>query len=106
MAKDHLLDNCDTLRLTVAQPLHVEAGGFDYTMVKVVDRRTGTLGAVVQHVDLGDQIRRELVGEAQYAHDLLGSRAQVRLFGRANLAGTPGTLIPAVMAGTGLRLTF
>lgn len=106
MTKDHLLDGRDTLRLTVAQPLHIERGGFDYTMVKVIDRQTGTLGAVVQHFDLGDETQRDLVGEAMYAHDLLGTHAQLRLFGRANLAGTPSNQIPGLMAGTGLHLTF
>ena len=106
VSKDHLFSRHDALRVTLAQPLHVEGGGFDYTTVKVVDRQEGTLGAVVQHFDLGDQVKRDLVGEAQYAHDVLGGRAQFRLFGRADLAGQQGTQLPAVMAGSGFRLTF
>jgi subtilisin family serine protease len=111
MSKDHLLDRSDAIRLTLAQPLHIERGGFDYAFVKVIDRQTGQLGQVVQHVDLGNRVKRELVGEAIYAHDVLGGAAQLRLFGRANLkreAGSDGgaSQTPAVMGGGGFRLTF
>ena len=106
VSKDHLIDRHDAVRITLAQPLHIEDGGFDYSYVKVVDRQTGTLGVATQHIDLGSTTRRNLVSDVSYAHDLAGGRAQFRLFGRANLAGNPVAGMPSLMAGTGVNLVF
>jgi len=104
MVKEKLLVGNDSLRLTVAQPMHMENGGIDYTSVQVVNRQTGELGAVTQRFGITAP-RRQFVGEMQYR---LGSASdlQVSLFGRAKLQGQATDMLPDLMAGAGFRLAL
>lgn len=105
VAKTGLFDPKDQLRLTVAQPMHLEAGRIDVTMVKVVDRQEGALGAVTDSFDLSGP-QRQFIGEAMYGRSFLNDTARFSLFGRFNLRGAATEQAPAVMAGAGLNLRF
>ena len=85
ITKVGLLGN-DRLRLTVAQPLHLERGAIDVASVEVVDRSTGALGTIVQTFDIEGRQRR-YVAEMLYARTLMGGGAEMNLFGRANIHG-------------------
>ena len=88
LTKQHLFGRSDGLRLSLAQPLHVEDGKLEITSVKVIDRDTGELGPFRQSFSLGHS-KRPLVGEFRYSRDLLGGAADLALFGKAQLAGDP-----------------
>ena len=103
--KTHLLDRGDSLRLSMAQPMHVEGGSIDYTLVKVVDRDTGQLGTVTQSLPLQDQGRR-YVAEAIYGRSFLGGKGQVNVFGRANLGTVNRADIVPLTIGSSVRLNF
>ena len=95
----------DRLRVTFSQPLHVERGSIEVSNVQVIDRQTGALGEVVQRFDIGGTGRR-FVGEMLYGRTIMGGKAEVNLFGRANLQGRSSTAQPGVTAGTSFRLGF
>ena len=94
----------DNVRLTLAQPLHVENGDLASKQVQVVDRATGRQGVVVERfaMDSGD---RRLVAEAMYGVAALDGKAQVDLFGRANVKGDVANQA-TVTAGARFRLAF
>jgi hypothetical protein len=105
LAKAHVLDGSDRLRLAVSQPMHVDRGAFDFASVQVIDRETGELGVVNQHFAVPGAAR-QYVGELLYARPL-GRTGEVSLFGRAQLRSqaTPeGT--SRLMAGTRLTIGF
>jgi subtilisin family serine protease len=95
----------DRLRLTAAQPMHLERGSVDLTTVQVVDRQTGELGPVTQRFALGIPAR-QYVGELTYGHSLLDGQGEVSLFGRAVLGGQQSAQLPRLIAGGGFRLGF
>jgi hypothetical protein len=86
VAKQHLVDGKDALRLSLAQPLHVDQGSLDITSLQVIDRQTGALGLVTERFALPGA-RRPLVGEFQYARTLMDGQADLALFGKARLRG-------------------
>lgn len=88
--KQRLFGRKDALRLSVAQPLHVDSGSIDITSVQVIDRQTGALGEVTERFVLPGG-KRPLVGEFGYQHKLLDDRASLAVFGRAQLRGEPAT---------------
>ncbi len=110
MSKTSLLGKSDRLRLTLSQPMHLEHGSLDYTMVAVVDRQTGQLGAVTRSFDIATE-QRQFVAEMGYGRSVMNGAAQVNLFGRARLAGSnqPGAKtsgLPNFIAGAGFNLGF
>lgn len=74
----------DALRLSFAQPFHVERGELRYSSVAVVDRSTGALGVSAQSFDIGGQ-PRTYTAELLYAAPILDTNGEVGLFGRADL---------------------
>jgi hypothetical protein len=74
----------DSLRMTIAQPLHVESGALEYQSIQVVDRTTGELGLASEFWSLGGGSRR-LVAEGQYAVPVLEGRAEASLYGRTDV---------------------
>ena len=94
----------DRMRVTFAQPLHLERGSIDVANVQVIDRATGELGTVVQTFQLQSKQRRYLA-EMLYGRSL-GNGAELNLFGRANLGGTRNSGEAAVTLGSSLRLGF
>ena len=106
LTKRHVFDTQDSLRLSVAQPLHVEAGKLAITSVQVVDRATGELGEITQEFALPGR-KRPLVGEFHYARSLLDGQGDLALFGKAQLAGDPALDSDArVVAGMRFSLRY
>ena len=86
VSKVGLFDGADRARVTFAQPLHVESGELAAKQLRVVDRRTGELGEVVESFDLNGGGRR-FVAEAMYGRSVMDGTGELNLFGRANLQG-------------------
>ena len=74
----------DALRLSVAQPLHIESGGLAYRSVEVIDRTTGELGLSDQGFDAAGDAR-SLIGELLYEAPILDGNAGIGFFGRAEI---------------------
>ena len=101
-----VLDGADRLRLTLSQPLTVEAGKLAYTSVQVVDRSTGQLGAVTQMISAQTPERR-YVAEMLYGHDVGHGAGEWGLFGRVE-SRSQFTVsdAPALMAGARFRISY
>jgi hypothetical protein len=105
VGKQNVFDRADRLRMTFAQPMHVEGGRVDVTTVGVVDRDTGEIGAFVQNVPVATGARR-YVAEVTYGRDVMDGIAQVSLFGRANLATANDPDLAPLTVGAAFRLGF
>lgn len=106
LAKQHVFDAKDALRVSLAQPLHVDSGSLDITSVQVIDRQTGELGLVTERFDLPGS-KRPLVGELQYARSMMDGQADLALFGRARLRGDqPIDQAAGVTAGARFTLRY
>ncbi|MEO1014518.1 MAG: S8 family serine peptidase [Pseudomonadota bacterium] len=81
--KSNFLTDSDRFRLTVAQPLHVEAGALQYQSVQVVDRTTGELGVVDEYWRLNGE--RHVYTEAQYAFPVLDGAGELSFYGRVDV---------------------
>ncbi|MBN03683.1 S8 family serine peptidase [Ponticaulis sp.] len=86
--KDGLIGDHDTFRLSIAQPLHVEAGSFEFTTLEVVNRETGELGLVSQTWGVADT-GRDYNLEASYGTALMDGMAEVSAFSRVEFNETP-----------------
>jgi hypothetical protein len=104
-SKDRVFDAHDHLRLTLAQPMHIETGSVDVAMIKVIDRSTGELGQVNESAPVIGAPRR-LVGEVMYGRSLLDGAGEVSLFGRGELAGNADGQWPSAMGGVAFKLGF
>lgn len=104
LAKQGVLDGHDRVRLTFAQPLHIEHGSVDFAMAAVIDRQTGEIGEIVKTAEIGGG-RRRFVAEAIYGRDFTDGSGGFNLFGRANLRSDEQSL-PSVTLGGSLRLGF
>jgi hypothetical protein len=104
VSKAGVVGRHDRLRLTVAQPLHVESGEVAFSTPAVVDRMTGELGDVVQSVAL-DGGRRRFVAEALYGRTIGEGTAEFNLFGRADLRADNSSQ-PRFTMGGSFRLGF
>ena len=105
MSKEHVIDRHDRLRLSFAQPMHIESGSIDYSSVMVVDRDTGTLGVVTQTGAISAPARR-YVAEAIYGRSFLEGRGELGLFGRANIGGQADLGLARFTVGGSVRLNF
>jgi len=105
-AKDGVLAKSDRLRLTLAQPLHVESGALRFDSTLVVDRETGALGVDGQSFGLGGD-ERDFLAEASYATSILDGRGRLGAFGRAEWSDRAATASEAGFAfGARLGLDF
>ena len=104
VSKVGVIDGSDRLRLTVAQPLHVESGKVAFSSVAVVNRLTGELGDVVQAVAL-EGGRRRYVAEALYGRTIGGGKAEFNVFGRADLRADNTSQARLTLGGS-FRLGF
>jgi hypothetical protein len=102
-AKAGLITDTDSLRVSLAQPLHVESGALDYTQLQVVDRETGTLGPVTQTWNISG--RRELRMESVYSVPILADRVHVDAFGLVD-SNPPITQNTRLSVSVGTRLAF
>lgn len=105
VGKQGLFGKADALRLTVAQPLRYTRGDIELTEVQVIDRETGEKGLVTQHFAIGDAQPRRLVLEGNYGSAILNGRAQVSLFGRAEVRDVEADT-PRLMLGSQLQVAF
>lgn len=69
----------DSLRASIAQPLHIENGTLGITTMQVIDRETGERGLVTDQVDL-DQDTRRVVSEFLYTRPLADGRGSMSAF--------------------------
>jgi subtilisin family serine protease len=95
----------DALRLSVAQPFHVERGELRYNSVQVLDRSTGEIGLADQSFDIGGR-PRNFTGELLYAAPILDDAGEVGLFGRAELQSQDGAEINHFAVGGRVNVRF
>ena len=95
----------DALRLSVAQPFHVESGDLAYTSVQVVDRTTGELGVASQTFGI-DGNARGFTGELLYAAPILDQAGEIGLFGRAELQSGGNADVNQMAAGARISVRF
>lgn len=105
VAKTGLMSDVNSIRLSLAQPLHVESGTLNYTSLAVTDRNTGAVGPVTQSWGVGGN--RELRMEAVYRLPVLDNRAAVEGFSLLDMNSpmTPDTKL-AVTVGGQIRFGF
>jgi hypothetical protein len=82
--KNGVFGSKDAIRVSLAQPLHIESGKLNYRSVGVVDRQTGELGVVDQRFGVSGQ-NRPFTAEFLYAAPLPGDHAEIGFFGRTDL---------------------
>ncbi len=103
VAKAGLFSDADSMRVSLAQPLHVESGALNYTAIEVIDRDTGAVGPVTQNWNIGGN--RELRMEAMYSFPVLAARANIDAFGLVDMnpASAPQTNL-SVSIGAQFRI--
>jgi len=101
--RDGVLGDHDALRVSLIQPLHIEAGSMEYSSARVIDRETGALADQTDSWALGGE--RPLFAELLYVTPVLGGAGDISVFTRAELSGdSAGQDVGGV--ATGLRLGF
>jgi hypothetical protein len=101
--KSGLFAERDRMRLSIAQPLHIESGAISYQSMQVVDRTTGELGPVAQTWSVSG--RREYRMEANYTVPVFEGHGAVNGYGLVNLnphTSTSGA--PELAIGVQMRL--
>ena len=104
-AKTGLFGDFDSLRLSLAQPLHVESGALIYRSLQVVDRQTGDVGPLVQTWNISGA--REYRVETLYQAQVLEGRGEIAGFTLVDInpAGfADGTL--ALSVGAQLKIAL
>ena len=106
LTRRNLLGN-DRLRLSVAQPIHLESGRLSYSSVAVVNRDTGELGVTTQSFDATQNVR-PLVAEMLYGRTIFAGAGELGLFGRAETraVGLDGRSTPALTTGARFRFAY
>jgi hypothetical protein len=95
----------DALRLSVAQPLHIENGRIAYRSVEVLDRTTGELGLADQGFEVtGDP--RTLIGEMLYEAPILSGDGAIGLFGRAEFRPEGNLEVNQFAVGSRVSIRF
>jgi hypothetical protein len=105
VAKTGLLSELDSMRISLAQPLHVESGVLNYTAIEVTDRITGAVGPVTQTWNIAGN--RELRMETLYSIPVLSGRANFDTFGLVDMnpPTSPQTKF-SLSAGVQFRIGF
>jgi hypothetical protein len=103
LTKAGLVGQSDSLRISLAQPMHVDQGSLAFTSIAVVNRLTGEQGEVTQMINLSGP--RQHVAEGIYRLPILSGAAQLGVFGRMRLGAT-NSANPAssVSVGTSLNI--
>ena len=102
-SKFGVLGETDSMRLSFAQPLHIEAGDIGVTTLQVVDRATGETAFVTDALAL-DGASRRFVSELLYATPVLGGRGAISAFGQVELNNREFGVEQTATAG-GVRFT-
>jgi hypothetical protein len=104
-SKTSVFGDADSIRLTIAQPLHVESGGLLYDSIEVLDRETGALGPRTQTWHIAG--KRELRLEVSYATPVLDDRMSLETFSLVDVnAPVPGAQVLSLSTGARLDLRF
>ena len=82
--KNGVIGAGDRLRLSLAQPMHIESGRMTLHAAQIVDRATGEVGMVDNEFGI-DGASRVHTGELLYAAPIQNGRGEISLFGRATL---------------------
>ncbi len=101
-AKTGLFGDLDQVRLSIAQPLHVESGTLQYASLQVVDRDSGAMGPVTQSWNISGA--REYRMEALYEIPLLEGRATVNGFGMLDFNPPTTTGAMAISVGAQFKI--
>ena len=102
--KTGVFGELDQMRISFAQPLHIESGALNYSSIEVVDRDTGEIGSVAHRWAL-DGGNREYRAEAIYAAPVFDGRADVSGFAMLDF-NPPGFGAPAQAYSVGARIRF
>ena len=107
LRKNGIVGKRDTLRLSLAQPLRVESGSFEFSALEVVNRETGELGLVNQVWGL-QEVERELNLEISYGTPILSGMGEISAFSRTDLNATVANnpLDPEYAAGGRIAIRF
>ena len=100
-----LFGHSDALRLSVAQPLHIEGGRLAFRSVEVIDRTTGELGLADQGFDAAGDAR-SLIGELLYETPILDGNAGLGFFGRAEMQTQGDQQVNQFAVGSRLSVRF
>jgi subtilisin family serine protease len=95
----------DRVRLSFAQPLHVENGSLALRNVDVIDRATGELGVTSDLISV-DRAERRYVAEFLYGRDVFKGRAELSFFAQHDTAPLLVFDEAATTAGLRLRARF
>lgn len=101
-SKHGVFGKTDRVRLSFAQPLHIENDGLALTTMQVVDRTSGELGLVSNGIKGAE---RRYVSEVLYATSIANGRATLGVFGQVEL-NRPGFAGDATAISGGTRLDF
>ena len=104
LAKEGIVGSSDRLRISVAQPLHIESGSMTFDSFEVIDRSTGETGVVVREFDLATRKRR-LTGEFLYAAPVMDG-GEISFFGRLEHDPANAGGVNQIVAGGRLSLPF
>jgi subtilisin family serine protease len=100
-----VLGKRDALRVSLAQPLHIENGELTYNSVEVIDRQTGELGTHGQGFDLrGDP--RSIAAELLYATPVFAGKGEFGLFGQARANPQSNLSLNQFALGSRLAIRF
>jgi hypothetical protein len=103
--KTGLFGESDRLRISFAQPLHVEDGALEYRSLQVVDRETGELGPYSQTWNLSGEREHRL--EAIYATPVFEGRAELNGFALFEMNPRSMPEAPhAISVGAQIRFAF
>lgn len=104
LTKNGVLRRGDRVRVSFAQPMHIEHGRLTFHSAAITDRATGEIGIVDSVVDVNDGGRVH-TGELLYAAPLQNGEGEFSMFGRATF-GNPADYRSGFVAGVRVRLAM
>ncbi|MAI90190.1 S8 family peptidase [Ponticaulis sp.] len=105
LRRDGLLSDTDIVRVTLAQPLRVESGSFEYSALEVIDRETGELGIVTQNWGIADT-GRDFNVELSYGAPIMDGMAEVSAFTRVEVDERPSAGLTELEHALGARFAI
>lgn len=103
--RQEILGRSDLMRLSLAQPLHIESGELEYSAVEVIDRETGELGVSGQAFGI-DGDPRTMTTELLYATPIFSGSGELGLFGHAEFEPNGSLDVNQFAVGTRVSVRF